>query len=479
MQKLEAEIVDRSEVEKKLREEIAAKETEIKTQSAAVQEAVNLIMNLELKVEKYERGEIVQDDESAVDETPTPAARDASRLEDEITALARMPSFVSDLSANTENLRNVYLNQQGSTINLIRGDVSDARGPSYTPNLSILDEIYGDVKQPKFEPSVRGHTPVQPRKTKEEKRIAIEKALAEAQLSRPARLDKPEQMRSVHNGVPLAREILPPTPDTMKSSTLERGQSSKETLSQQPSIPEDPGTEPSVIKMSIANPPAAASVTAFHDRKALQAIPRPRSASEATTTPLWDASDTDSMESDVDIWLRERGQASPDLFGFPSIGPRWDSDQMFGVGSAITALSHAPATNPPNRRSSLQAPTSTPGWPRTRGTPSVVRSERYDEYSDDRNGATPPPIQLQRTHMEVSPQPDDGGVSLKAREHIKVPSTLSVPQSMTKGQNAPVTTQVSTTQPTPQTPTVPITPNGIHTKRRWFGLGRAVSVRKC
>ena len=62
MQKLEAEIGDRSEVQEKLREEIAAKETEVKTQSAAVQEAVNLIMNLELKVEKYERGEVVQDD---------------------------------------------------------------------------------------------------------------------------------------------------------------------------------------------------------------------------------------------------------------------------------------------------------------------------------------------------------------------------------------------------------------------------------
>ncbi|KAJ2905223.1 hypothetical protein MKZ38_005925 [Zalerion maritima] len=466
VQKLEAELSERDQIESSLRTDLVNRDTEIKTQTSAVQEAVNVIMDLEAKLEKYRQGGCDHEDDEAAPSTPTPASRGPSRLEDEITTLARMPSFVSDLSANTENLRNVYLSNQGSALNLARGDVSDARGPSYTPSLSILDEIYGDVRQPRFEAPNREQTPVRElpvRKTKEEKRQAIEKALGDMpHATRQARYEKRESLHPVLTGMPMGRDILPPTPDTMTSSTLGRGRGSKDTLSQQPSIQEAPEKERVPHHVSLSNPSAAPSVTAFNDRKSFDPIQRPRSASEATTAPRWDMSDTESMESDVDIWLRERGRASPDLFSFPSTGPRWDSDQMFGIASATSTLTKGPAPPPPNRRSSLQARTSTPGRPRTRGTPSIVRSDRFNDFFDNRDGATPPPIQLKRIQVEAMPQPDDEGGVLLKDPHNPTPPTTAVPQPVTA----------------PTTPTGPTTPSSGGHKRRWFGLGRVGSLRK-
>lgn len=488
IQELETEIIERDDMAANLRAEIAAKDTEIKTQTAAVQEAVNVIMDLEVKLEKLSRGQIGDEDELMAPATPTLTNRGPSRMEDEITTLARMPSFVSDISAGTQNLRNVYLNNQGSLSNLVRGDASDARAPSYTPSLSILDEIYGSPKPPHFEPSIRERTPAlesSARKTKEEKRQAIEKALADVPFShRQGRLEKRESLIPVLTGMPISRDILPPTPDTMTSSTLNRDRSSKDTLAHQSSIPENPEEHPMQYP-SFSNPSAAPSVTAFNDRRGLEPITRPKSASEADTASRWDTSDTESLESDVDIWLRERGRASPELFSFPSTGPKWDSDQMFGLANAMSSVTKKPAPPPPNRRSSLQARTSTLGRPRTRGTPSVIRSEhaeRCSDYFDARNGATPPPIQLKKFQVDTIAQPDDGGVSLKSSHHSTHSSTTIPRPPSSLNHSLPGSTSTSTapygTPKTPQTPTTPITPNSTGSKRRWFGLGRRGSIRK-
>lgn len=71
----------------------------------------------------------------------------------EAQGLERMPSFLSVRSENTENLRNVYLGTQGSLLSLSRTDPRLDHGGFISPSMSVLSEssfvsIYGGKEVP-------------------------------------------------------------------------------------------------------------------------------------------------------------------------------------------------------------------------------------------------------------------------------------------------------------------------------------------
>jgi hypothetical protein len=142
--------------------------SELRKRDKAIEEAVNMIVKLETRVDELAGAREmilqVEDDGSYRDtqwnasdlsRTNTPRPGDHGRLSTESRALARMPSFLSDRSTHTENLRDVVL-QNRSSLRHIRkvsevssssADVSEINRIA-SPSLSILSEssfvsIYG------------------------------------------------------------------------------------------------------------------------------------------------------------------------------------------------------------------------------------------------------------------------------------------------------------------------------------------------
>ncbi|UKZ52630.1 hypothetical protein TrVGV298_006411 [Trichoderma virens] len=140
---------------------------ELEKRDKAVEEAVAMIVMLEAKVDQLvkERNMVLQVEQEGyfcrqdmdqkylrpslelpIDET--------GRNGDKFKAINRVPSFLSEKSENTENLRNVYLGVKGSTLSLARvteGAQDADNGPSNvpgSPTLSVLSEssfasVYG------------------------------------------------------------------------------------------------------------------------------------------------------------------------------------------------------------------------------------------------------------------------------------------------------------------------------------------------
>ncbi|KAK1994421.1 hypothetical protein LX36DRAFT_584423 [Colletotrichum falcatum] len=144
---------------------------ELEKRDKAVQEAVQMIVNLESQVAMLlkEREMVRQVDAAGMralealeyrldgGSTPKPrgGAAHPARLEADARALNRMPSFLSDRTENTENLRRVYLSSRGSLLSLSRlaaeGEDADARrvNDMTSPSLSVLSEssftsVYGE-----------------------------------------------------------------------------------------------------------------------------------------------------------------------------------------------------------------------------------------------------------------------------------------------------------------------------------------------
>ena len=216
-------------------------------------------------------------------------------------------------------------------------------------------------------------SPPQP-KTKQQKREALERVLTQVHLEREF---------SNHN--------LPPTPDTISTSTLRRFQNSNDTLSREDSLvnersylalSETTASQASAIgdgngsRLEISGQVTQpASTTAFDSRKQIDypsdrppsPALRPRSESQAALSlqrgnGRWDTDDSDddlaesvdSMASSFDPWLRESlkpnlpgalhpassvsqagpgkqaGRVSPDLFSFPVSSGGWASKTMYG-----------------------------------------------------------------------------------------------------------------------------------------------------
>lgn len=488
---------------------------ELERRDKAVQEAVQMIVTLEAQVATLlkEREMVRQIDAAgvlALEELesrlngPTPRPREANlaRLEQDAKTLNRMPSFISDRTENTENLRKVYLSSRGSLLSLPRlateAEDADARrvNTMTSPSLSVLSEssfvsVYGErddqdrtviANANADEPnSVDGAAPPSrprnPSYDSNQSGVSRPPTTTSTRSSRPTRSNSvgrtpgPGQFQSIndiidhtshlqalarldhaylgnilaqdqspsagrgqsHTYVKEARrvslrkvttdappprsgeQVLPPTPDTISTSTLRRFKASNDTLSKQRGGISDQRSYRSVSDgtskgdegehqggASVSQQPPAPT---FVDRKeppgptsvdpSQPSIPRPRSAGETTISSHrdvdWD-SDGDSvhsLDSSLDIWLQQgKGQrykeqnrsASPDLFSFPTSAGGWNTHAIFGsAGGAFDVPGLVPhhsnhAQNlmsaqeslfpdgaqqppPPNRRSSLGAKT--------------------------------------------------------------------------------------------------------------------------
>ncbi|TQV99615.1 hypothetical protein IF1G_01830 [Cordyceps javanica] len=256
-----------------------------------------------------------------------------------------------------------------------------------TPSHNI---VRGDAAfQTQHRNSVQG-SPAR-RSVKDEKRAALRKVVTDS------------------GGVRLHDQAMPPTPDTISSSTLQRYKNSNDNLSvrhqtsnEKQRIPssesrqtrglqstEQSGGVSLLQKEALRNVrssrPEAGAMPSY-DPYGAKNIPRPRSAGDTTVSHKrnnsWDSddSDTKSLQSSLDIWMRESAKpsrkidrASPDLFGFPTsmanggwaasslfdpkqrLGAMPSTDYMHDLLSLREALlsPNLPPPPPPDRRSSL------------------------------------------------------------------------------------------------------------------------------
>ena len=421
---------------------------ELEKRDKAVEEAVAMIVVLEARVEQLIRErEMVRhiehdgmyytrSDSPSPEMTPKSTLLDLPQFDDP-RALNRMPSFLSEHSENTANLRNVYLGVRGSVLSLPRmaEDSHEAERLEHngvsSPTLSVLSEssflsVYGqkttsemtppDDSPPSvdgpagdrgaplgdFGPPAQLSTPSKKSRKSSASRSAIsggqfqniqdildmggsplqrlerlEMALtAMGDASRPAtsnqekhvahhprqsqpttqpktKQEKREALQRVLTQGHLGRELphsqgLPPTPDTISTSTLRRFKNSSDTLSREQSLVHErsylalsetttsqisgiEGEQGGAQSERNGQPTQPASTTAFDSRQRLgingasfdESLPapihgRPRSAGETTISRHrgqngWDsddsdgdlAEDVDSMASSFDPWLRE------------------------------------------------------------------------------------------------------------------------------------------------------------------------------
>lgn len=481
---------------------------EMEKRDKAIEEAVAMIVTLEARLEQFvkERSIIEQIEAEGQYEShnfnpcyedPRPATRspDTTKQTGGEKAINRMPSFLSDHSENTENLRNVYLGARGSVLSLAQVPEGPGEGDNgRSPSLSVLSEssfvsVYGSkededsglqeddelgafdgsvslparavtINRPKTA-FVKSHTspnrsvrsnsvsthqaPFEsinnvieyssPRQRSERHHLTTkmgprpqsrdqdgsERFNGRASMSpshRRVKQEKRDSLRRVTTdapgGVRLHDQNLPPTPDTVSTSTLRRFDNSEEALPRPPTArpsygalseaSENDGSLGTYSGVRLEQPPmravkASAQIIDLNNRAYREnqgrSIQRPRSADETTISNRrgndWDSdidddSDVGSLESSIDIWMRESskpgkkgGRTSPDLFSFPpSTAARggWAMDAMFGAGNvqqggASTGLdpdkirdlasvqqelfaSSLPPP-PPNRRSSLNA----------------------------------------------------------------------------------------------------------------------------
>lgn len=504
------ERLDALEVEKSDAEKLSSKLlADLDKRDKAIEEAVSMIVELEAKVDQLlnertmvkhveTQGYYASTDgfETYNDSIANSSTADLSEHLDrkKTPTITRMPSFMSDHNAGTENLRNVYIHNRASIMSLrrISGGHSEADNAMIndlaSPTLSVLSEssflsVYGqkggdttvipDFDDPIALSGFDGSSPAMPqaagtpgahkgqqyydnrqlassiqhhnhsagaqsqsplqqlerinsgpretgpdvpphqalrgennpnsihgsparRPTKDEKRAALRKVVTEAP-----------------GGVRLNDQALPPTPDTISSSTLQRYQTSNDSLSirRQTSdekqgnpasdgrpLREQQGTEQSGgVSLTPKEPSRRANrprreteVMPSYDPYGAKNIPRPRSAGDTTVSHRRnrscdsDDSDTKSLQSSLDIWMRESakpanntGRISPDLFGFPistsnggwatgsmfnnkqSFGSMPSTDFMYDLLSLREALlsPNLPPPPPPNRQSSLNAHT--------------------------------------------------------------------------------------------------------------------------
>ncbi|PKS13068.1 hypothetical protein jhhlp_000409 [Lomentospora prolificans] len=460
---------------------------ELEKRDKAVEEAVAMIVLLEAQVETLlKEREMVRHIESqtafggmndpldiARGTTPKPLSGHVPRASVDL-ALQRMPSFLSEQSETTENLRNVYLCAKGgSLLSLLRPtetplDLEHERLAS--PSLSVLSEssfvsVYGknshqdgdntvtpfdetpslDIQSPdgaslnrsqnalvrerysrdrvgtpsrsmrtnpltqaaQYQPladlldqasplqrlekmdrtfslkTVSSRQSGQEREPEYQKAAPAPPPVSRTESQRRTKEEKREALRRVMTDGPAGRlrdQNMPPTPDTISTTTLRHYQNSADALSSQPGLAHqqsyftlsETNSLPSLdarpdqraqtvipASVSVAQPP---SMTAFNSRKDVPTssyfdsrppiIQRPRSADETTASHRknngWDSesddeSDINSMASSLDIWMKDSWKPSkssangrrysPDLFGFPSKGATsltspWSPDAM-------------------------------------------------------------------------------------------------------------------------------------------------------
>ncbi|PHH70629.1 hypothetical protein CDD80_5884 [Ophiocordyceps camponoti-rufipedis] len=270
--------------------------------------------------------------------------------------------------------------------------------------------------------------------TKEEKREALRRVMTDAP-----------------GGVRLNDHGMPPTPDTISTSTLHRFKNSDETLATHDQTPLGGAllpaadiryaTESSTGALLGHNTPPTAGAggksrrPAGHRRQVSSGQQRPQSARGprgADRQPGqnshngWESdselSDRRSLESSLDIWLRESakpdkmgGHISPDLFSFPQ--DAWACETAGGAsGHALDlrSLRHqlfpwngGPA--PPDRSSSLRAEmgSNADGSSVSAARPRHRQSEDQQKSSDSQmpvSPQSPPPSQQQQQQQQNGEQ---------------------------------------------------------------------------
>ncbi|KAH6680054.1 hypothetical protein F5X68DRAFT_212523 [Plectosphaerella plurivora] len=431
---------------------------ELEKRDRAVQEAVQMILILEAQVEKLvkEREMVRQVEAAGFSRLADLTAALNAPVAPEPRVINRMPSFLSERSESTANLRRVYLGTQGSLLNLpkvaetspIADHVRSTSMALRSPSLSDLSEssfasVYGEKpgmdetlgdeqveemtipdsitlrsKQragsnasdagmtPKTRPSARGtrsssiNRPAfqslnnvvdqgSPLQRLERSFSSNSESPGAERPSRPpptqhpkrTREDKRDSLRRVTTDGPRNYDhAMPPTPDTISTTTLRRFKNSNETLTHQRNVQDRSylALTEDTASTSTSTPddradggaelnggaPIAASTQptpgtrvfsggSYFDNR-IPVAQRPRSADETTVSHrkgnAWDSEDEDdrasvqSLESSLDIWLqqgkepkRRTGRESPDLFGFPSTANRWDGGAAFGKGAPLAA----------------------------------------------------------------------------------------------------------------------------------------------
>lgn len=224
---------------------------ELERRDKAVEEAVTMIVTLEARIELLlrEREMVRQVEADRALITKLAASQTASQVatgtngpnttsaqdslpNDHGRSLARMPSFVSERTENTENLRNVYLGAQGSILSLSKTDPRADNGGFGSPHMSILSEssfvsVYGEqtaphgISSPQNDPrpddnagkggrrslslSMHDSTPTRP-SAKE----AIENGEITSPLQKLEKLDSSPVIRENSELTPLGRDIQRP-----------------------------------------------------------------------------------------------------------------------------------------------------------------------------------------------------------------------------------------------------------------------------
>jgi hypothetical protein len=451
---------------------------ELEKRDQAVEEAVGIIVSLEEKVEKLmKEREIVKafdaNQESSYYGTsydepfnvPAPARSEIS------SAMARMPSFLSEQSESTEALRSLYLPTEHSYSDSTAPKQSEDAPPTEmdSPRLSVLSEssflsIYGD-KQLSLDNDVAEAEPHTRRRTSEsverwiDDRPASIRPTAENRASTTPRRNGSHrnQFPSINHVLesPLQRleklkttmeknsrlasttlsphgtekpktkevlkrvmtdktsfdqqQILPPTPDTVGTNTLRHYQNSNDTLDQSRLA------EGTFLNSSSSIPAPSSTDNAFQSTLSV----RPRSAGETVTSRReghgWD---TETQEDDISSIAstfathnsRRTGRPlTPDLFTYTSEDRygTWGRDMMFNYEPTLP--SHTAARYERLRQSSV------PVQPRS---DDAARRPQYN-----------PSLQSSPTPFDTTPRPapPDRRSSLSATGKIRKPSFSQSP----------------------------------------------------
>ncbi|KAG9256607.1 uncharacterized protein F5Z01DRAFT_617901 [Emericellopsis atlantica] len=454
-ERMEALQAEKSEVED-MNDRLIA---EMEKRDKAVEEAVAMIIMLEEKVDTLtkERNMVRHVEAQSlfsaayrpVPEDPSYRATTPERRP-EPASLHRVPSFMSDHSEATENLRNVYTGVRGSVVSLARvpegtSDLGDTPGPCLeSPSLSVLSKssfvsvypsnrkngnapyrvdgspsIRGEPTSSPSQrsvaasPSRRGASSVPPRfrtpgrlgsagqiqpitsviedsplqriermdpsysprrdmsrqSSSSRPATAIEQPKLQRMTSRRVlRAEKRDNLAKVNTdaagGVSLYEQTLPPTPDTVASSTLQRFKKSTDTLERRQNGLNDrsndhvnvPSSNEGVsLRTQVGSTPMPADAPPTIRRtetlgNSLNQIPRsipqrPRSADESTISYRRDRdygfdtedSEIDSFASKQEMWERagHDKREEPDLFGFASNGIAWGHNAGLTYTSSI------------------------------------------------------------------------------------------------------------------------------------------------
>jgi hypothetical protein len=362
---------------------------ELEKRDQAVEEAVSIIVNLEEKVERlmHERG-VVQAFDTQYESSYSRASQEeqlsspAPSRSQISSAMARMPSFLSEKSEGAEALRSLYLSSYSDAALPKLSEEAEEAPPTEldSPRLSVLSEssflsVYGDKyqslddKQLSLDTEVEEHAKERGHRKSESVERWIDQRPATTQppsatsrrndllksqflsinnvlVSPLQRLEKlkmsmesnshlnsetlPEQNREKSESRQSLRrslkdtasfdhhQTLPPTPDTISTNTLRHCQNSNDTLCQKRV---DDGT----FRNSTSTFPAPDTTrSTFHSTVS----PRPRSAGETVTSRReghgWDTeTHGDDISSTASTFAtqdfhRPRRVMTPDLFTFAS-----------------------------------------------------------------------------------------------------------------------------------------------------------------